>query len=133
MIFSCQIIKELATIKRARIYFSLNYMSYYTPFNIIKNQSFFLFHKTSVDSVFREFPELKPPKGKFRIIGIEKFEIPGEGHWVVEDLDNMEEAIKKATEMTKNASKDAAHPSVATVFYVYDENGEYLGGDIHSR
>ncbi len=35
--------------------------------------------------------------------------------------------------MTKNASKDAAHPSVATVFYVYDENGEYLGGDIHSK
>ena len=80
--------------------------------------------------MFREFPELKPPKGKFRIIGIELFEIQGEGHWIVEDLDNREEAIKKAREMTKNASKDAPHPSEATVFYVYDENGEYLGGDI---
>jgi hypothetical protein len=45
------------------------------------------------------------------------------GHWIVEDMDNREEAIKKAREMTKNASKDAAHSSVATVFYVYDENG----------
>ena len=83
--------------------------------------------------MFREFPELKPLKGKFRIIGIEKFENPGEGHWVVEDLDNREEAIKRAREMTRNASKDAAHPSVATVFYAYDENGEYLGGDIHFK
>jgi hypothetical protein len=83
--------------------------------------------------MFRDFPELKPQKGKFRIIGIEKFENPGEGHWVVEDMDNREEAIKKAREMTRNASKDAAHPSVATVFYVYDENGTYLGGDIYSK
>jgi hypothetical protein len=83
--------------------------------------------------MFREFPGIKPPKGKFRIIGIEKFEIQGKGHWVVEDMDNREEAIKKAREMTRNASKDAEHPSVATVFYVYDENGTYLGGDIHSQ
>jgi hypothetical protein len=83
--------------------------------------------------MFRDFPELKPQKGKFRIIGIEKFENPGEGHWVVEDMDNREEAIKKARGMTRNASKDAAHPSVATVFYVYDENGTYLGGDIYSK
>ena len=80
--------------------------------------------------MFREFPDLKPPKGKFRIIGIELFEIQGEGHWIVEDLDNREEAIKKAREMTKNALKDAPQPSEATVFYAYDENGEYLGGDI---
>lgn len=95
--------------------------------------SFFLSHDTTLDPVFREFPELKPPKGKYRIIGIEKFESPGEGHWVVEDLDSSEEAIKKAREMTKNASKDAAHPSVATVFYAYNEKGEYLGGDIYFK
>jgi hypothetical protein len=83
--------------------------------------------------MFRDFPELKPPKGKFRIIGIEKFEIPGKGHWVVEDMDNREDAIKKAREMTRNASKDAGHPSMATVFYVYDEDGMYLGGDIYSQ
>jgi hypothetical protein len=57
--------------------------------------------------VFRDFPELRPPKGKFRIMGIEKFEIPGERHWVVEDLDNCDEAIKKARAMTRYASKDA--------------------------
>ena len=48
---------------------------------------------------------------------------------MVEDFDNLDEAIKKAKVMTKNASKDAEHPSVATVFYVYDENGTYLSGD----
>lgn len=80
--------------------------------------------------MFRDFPELKPAKGKFRIMGIEKFEIPGEGHWVVGDFDNSDEAIKKAREMTRNASKDATVPSEATVFYVYDENGVYLGGDL---
>jgi len=83
-----------------------------------------------MDYVFREFPDLKPSKGKFRIIGIELFEIQGEGHWIVEDLDDREYAIKKAREMTKNAAKDAPHPTEATVFYVYDENGEYLGGDV---
>lgn len=83
--------------------------------------------------MFRDFPELKPPKGKFRIMGIDKFEIPGEGHWVVGDFDNCDEAIKKAREMTRNASKDTADPSMATVFYVYDENGNYLGGDIYGK
>ena len=82
--------------------------------------------------MFRDFPELRPPKGKFRIIGIEMFENPGEGHWVVEDMDDMEEAVKKATEMTKNASKDVSNPKEATIFCVYDENGNYRGGDIYS-
>ena len=83
--------------------------------------------------MFRDFPELKPSKGKFRIMGIEKSEIQGEGHWVVEDFDNCDEAIKKAREMTRNASKDATVPSEATVFYVYDENGTYLGGDMSDK
>lgn len=83
--------------------------------------------------MFRDFPELRPPKGKFRIMGIEKFEIPGEGHWVVEDFDNRDEAIKKARAMTRNASKDATVPSEATVFYAYDENGVYLGGDMSDK
>ena len=53
--------------------------------------------------MFRDFPELKPSKGKFRIIGIDKFEIPGEGHWVVGDFDDREEAVKKSP-----SSKDVA-------------------------
>jgi hypothetical protein len=42
-------------------------------------------------------------------------------------------AIKKAREMTRNASQDATVPSEATVFYVYDENGTYLGGDLSDK
>lgn len=75
--------------------------------------------------------ELKAPKGKFRIIGIDRFEIPGEGHWIVGDYDTSKEALKIAREMTRNASKDASDPSIATVYYAYDENGVYLGGDIY--
>ena len=52
---------------------------------------------------------------------------------IVEDLDDCKKAIKKAREMTRNASKDASDPSVATVFYAYDENGNYLGGEIHEE
>lgn len=81
--------------------------------------------------MFKEIPELKAPKGKFRIVGIDKFEIPGEGHWVVDDYDTLEEALKIAREKTREASKDATDSSIATVFYVYDENGGYLGGDIY--
>ena len=80
--------------------------------------------------MFRDFPELKPPKGKFRIMGIDKSEIPSKGHWVVEDLDDSEMAVRKAREMTRHASKDAEHPSTATIFCVYDSNGTYLGGEI---
>lgn len=80
--------------------------------------------------MFRDFPELKPPKGKFRIMGIDKSEAPGKGHWVVEDLDDSEMAVRKAKEMTRHASKDAPHPSEATIFCVYDHNGAYLGGEI---
>ncbi|MDE1827063.1 hypothetical protein DYY67_1158 [Candidatus Nitrosotalea sp. TS] len=80
--------------------------------------------------MFRDFPELKPPKGKFRIMGIDKSEAPGKGHWVVEDLDDSEMAVRKAREMTRHASKDAPHPSEATIFCVYDHNGTYLGGEI---
>lgn len=80
--------------------------------------------------MFRDFPELKPPKGKFRIMGIDKSEVPGKGHWVVEDLDDPEMAVRKAREMTRHAAKDADHPSTATIFCVYDYNGTYLGGEI---
>ena len=52
---------------------------------------------------------------------------------MVADFDDREEAIRKAREMTRNASKDASDPSVATVFYAYDENGNYLGGEIHGE
>jgi hypothetical protein len=81
--------------------------------------------------MFKDITELKAPKGKFRIVGIDKFEIPGEGHWVEGDYDTCEEALKIARNRTRNASKDATDPSIATVFYVYDENGAYLGGDIY--
>jgi hypothetical protein len=75
--------------------------------------------------------DLKAPKGKFRIVGIDKFEIPGEGHWVEGDYDSLDEALRIARNNTREASGDATDSSMATVFYVYDENGSYLGGDTY--
>ncbi len=79
-----------------------------------------------------DIPELKAPKGKFRIVGIDKFETPGEGNFVIGDYNNLHEALEKARNMTREASKDSTDPNTATVFYVYDENGGYLGGDIYA-
>jgi hypothetical protein len=83
--------------------------------------------------VFRKIPELKAPPGKFRIVGIDKFEPPGEGHFVVDDYDTAEEALEIARKMTRDASKDSTSPSIATVYYVYNDKGQYLGGDIYNN
>lgn len=84
--------------------------------------------------MFRDIPELKAPKGKFRIVGIDKFEMPrDDAHWVVGDYDSKDEALQRARGMSQNESKHSTDPSIATVYYVYDENGSYLGGDIYKE
>lgn len=75
--------------------------------------------------------ELKAPKGKFRIVGIDKFHPPGEDDWVHDDYDSLEEALNTARNLTRESSKDSTDPSIATVFYVYDDAGVYKGGDIY--
>ena len=74
-----------------------------------------------------DIPELKAPAGKFRIVGVDKFEIPGEGHFVVGDYDSLDDAIKAAKEMFSDASKDSTDEDISTVYYVYDENGSWKG------
>lgn len=83
--------------------------------------------------MFEEIPELKAKSGKFRIMGIDKFEKPGEGHFYFGDYDTLDEALKIAIKEGKEASKDATDPSIATVFYVYDDKGDYKGGDIYKE
>jgi len=72
------------------------------------------------------------PKGKFRILGIDKFEPPGEGHWVVGDYDSLEEALRYARARTRQATSHTEDPNMAIVYYVYDDQGKYMGGDIYS-
>jgi hypothetical protein len=75
---------------------------------------------------------LKAPPGKFRILGIDKFQPPGED-WVHGDYDSLEEALSLARKLTKDASKYSTSPDIATVFYVYDDKGVYKGGDIYKN
>jgi len=77
--------------------------------------------------MYNNYNDLVAPRGKFRILCIDKFEIPGEGHYVYGDYDSLEEALDIAKEQTKIASKYSTHEDIATVYYVYDENGVWIG------
>jgi len=73
---------------------------------------------------------LNAPLGKYKVVIVDKFS--GEdGVWKIYDDKN--ESIKDAIKLTREASKYSSHHSVATVFYAYDDQGNYLGGDIHEE
>jgi hypothetical protein len=78
------------------------------------------------------FSDLIAPRGKFRVIGIDKFEPPGEGHWIVGDYDTFQDAIDLAHKRSYDAAPNSTDPSIAEVYYVYDDQGCYLGGDIYA-
>ena len=69
------------------------------------------------------------PKGKYRIVCVDKFYPPGGSTEVVEDCEDKEFALKKARFMTKKCMKNTSSYDIAQVFYVYDDKGKYLGGD----
>lgn len=73
------------------------------------------------------FTELIAPHGKFRIVGIDRFEPPGMGHFVYADYESLEEAIKIAMQKTYESSGDATSEDVSTVYYVYDDKGAWRG------
>ena len=64
---------------------------------------------------------------------IDKFERVGEGHLHWGDYDSLEEALKIARKLGKEAEPSASDPSIATVYYVYDDRGTYKGGDIYKN
>jgi hypothetical protein len=72
----------------------------------------------------------KSDAGKFTVIGIDKFD--GED-WIHRTYDTADEAITEARKKTKAAMKSASDPSVATVYYAYDPQGNYLGGDVWAK
>ncbi|MEJ7576204.1 MAG: hypothetical protein WKF74_04260 [Pyrinomonadaceae bacterium] len=78
-----------------------------------------------------DLPELIAPKGKYRVIGIDKFHPPLTDHWLVDDYNDLEEALKIARDRMREDMPLASHPDIATVYYVYDDEGQYRGGDIY--
>ena len=77
--------------------------------------------------------ELKAPERKFRVIGIDKFHPPGEDDWLEGDYNSLDEALTIARELTREASKDSTDPRIAEVYYVYDDEGVYRGGNIYNN
>lgn len=71
------------------------------------------------------------PKGKFRILAIDKFGVPGESHRIMGDVDSLEQALALARQAGREVAEQCGDPSMATVYYVYDDNGDYKGGDIY--
>jgi hypothetical protein len=72
---------------------------------------------------------LQAPPGKYRIIGVDRFEeVHGSGQWVVGDYDDRDAALALARQQTRENLALASSPEIATFFYVYDDNGRYLGG-----
>ena len=68
----------------------------------------------------------KSEQGKYKVIGIDKFD--GE-NWVHGHYTSAEKALSEARRLTKEAASLASDSTIATVFYAYAPNGNYLGGD----
>ena len=65
--------------------------------------------------------------GKYRVLGVDKF---GGSDWVESEHDTADEALREAIRLTRESMPLASGPDIATVFYAYDPQGKYLGGDV---
>ena len=72
----------------------------------------------------------KSDAGKYRVLGIDKFD---ESDWVHGEYDSADEALREARKMTREAMGLASDSSIATVYYVYAPQGRYLGGDTWNK
>lgn len=66
-------------------------------------------------------------KDKYTVLGIDKF---SNEDFVYDHYDSAEQALKVARKLTKEAMPLSSDASIATVFYAYDPDGNYLGGDV---
>jgi len=55
------------------------------------------------------------PPGKFRVVEVDTFQPPGEGHSVIGDYDTLAEALQRAKDGTEDTPR-----------YVYDDKGQEL-------
>lgn len=69
----------------------------------------------------------KSDSGKYKVLGIDKF---NGTDWVHGEYDTAGAALKEARKLTKEGMDYASHCDIATVYYAYDPEGKYLGGDI---
>lgn len=50
--------------------------------------------------------DLRPPKGKYHVLGIDSFEPPGEGRYLIDVCDSREAAEKSKAEHAKENKND---------------------------
>lgn len=65
-------------------------------------------------------------KGKYTVLGVDRFD---NEDWLHGEYNTPEEAVKIARKKTKEAMSSASDESIATVFYAYDPDGNYIGGN----
>jgi hypothetical protein len=69
---------------------------------------------------------VKSPEGKCKVISIDRYS----GDESIEgEYDDPGEAVRIAEEKTNESKRFATDATVATVYYAYDPEGNYLGGD----
>jgi len=82
-------------------------------------------------SKIKEIYEMRESKnGKYRVLGLDKFDGTD---WVHGEYNTAKEAIKEAEELTTDCMKYTSNESIATVFYAYDPDGNYIGGNIWNQ
>lgn len=66
-------------------------------------------------------------EGKYTVLGIDKF---SNEDFEYGKHNTAKEALREARRLTKESMSLASDASIATVFYAYDSDGNYLGGDV---
>ena len=82
--------------------------------------------QTTIRNMERVAAMVKSPNGKCKVIGVDKFDY---SDWVEAECNTPEEAIRLAEKLTTEAKKHATSEDIATVYYAYDPEGNYIGGN----
>ena len=67
----------------------------------------------------------KSDNGTCRVIGLDQFDYTD---WIHGEYKTAEEAIEIADRLTEEARPSASDHSIATLYYAYDPDGNYIGG-----
>ena len=81
-------------------------------------------HKAKVIKIMKM---RKSDNGKYRVLGVDKYD--GE-HWLHGEYETAEQAVAEARRLTKDDMDLVSHAAIATIWYAYDPEGKYIGGDV---
>ena len=82
--------------------------------------------ESAKENIERIAKMVKSPEGKYKVIGVNKF---SGADWVEGKYDTPEEALGVARRLTEEKRPLATSHKIAIVYYAYDPDGNYLGGD----